>query len=217
MATTANEDYIKTIYALESSGQRASTSRIAQRLDVTMASVTGKIKHLAAAGYVRHTPYYGVTLTPKGRKLALHTLRRHRLIELFLVKTLGLRWDEVHADAEVLEHAISDKVLERMYEYLGRPEFDPHGAPIPAEDGSIKELTGVRLSDLPSGARSRVLHVSDADGEFLRYLASIDFTIGTAFTLRDRAPYGGPLRIRIGRRELDIGPDAAERILVCPS
>ena len=114
MRSASIEDYIKTIYRLESDHERASTQRIAQQLGVRMASVTGMIKHLAAEGYLRHKPYYGVKLTDKGRRVALTMIRRHRLIELFLHKTLGLDWDEVHDDAEVLEHAVSDRLVERI-------------------------------------------------------------------------------------------------------
>jgi len=214
MPSTSIEDYIKTIYALEAREQKPTTGRIARELRITMGSVSGRVRHLADKGYVEHRPYYGVTLTEKGRHVALKMLRRHRLIELFLVKTLGLTWDEVHADAEVLEHAVSDRVLERMYEVLGRPEFDPHGSPIPDENGTLRKLNGVRLCDLPAGARGRIVEVSDSDGAFLRYLTSIGMDVGTRFRLDDRAPFGGPLQLRVGRRQLAIGPDAAERILV---
>lgn len=134
MPSTSIEDYIKAIYRLESGGEAATTQHIAKRLGVRMASVTGMIKHLAAEGYLRHRPYYGVKLTEKGRRVALNVIRRHRLIETFLHQTLGLPWDEVHDDAEVLEHAVSDRLIERIYVYLGRPAFDPHGAPIPKLD-----------------------------------------------------------------------------------
>lgn len=214
MPSASIEDYIKTIYGLESRGQKPTTGRIARELGITMGSVSGRVRHLADKGYVDHRPYYGVTLTDRGRRVALKMLRRHRLIELFLVKTLGLTWDEVHADAEILEHAVSDRVLERMYEVLGQPEFDPHGSPIPDRNGKLRRHKAVRLSDLGVGARGRVVEVSDSDGAFLRYLTSVGLDVGTPVRLDDRAPFGGPLVLCIGRRQLAIGPDAAERILV---
>jgi len=139
MLSTSIEDYIKAIFALEAEGRPATTKKIAQRLGVKMASVTGMIKHLAAEGYVRHTPYRGALMTDKGRTVAIEMVRRHRLIELFLAQTLGLSWDEVDADAEVLEHAVSDRLIERIYDFLGRPEFAPHGSPIPGRDGSFPD------------------------------------------------------------------------------
>lgn len=214
MLSTSIEDYIKTIYSLETDEQKASTKLIAQRLNVKMASVTGMLKHLAAEGYVRHKPYHGVKLTDKGRRIALNTLRRHRLIELFLCKTLGLTWDAVDADAEILEHAVSDNLIERIYEFLGRPEFDPHGAPIPGKDGSVPLQRGVSLDRVSQGARAMVVEVSDKDPDFLRYLTKLDIIIGSRIRVRERAPYGGPVTLELGSRTIVIGPEACARIRV---
>ncbi len=214
MLSTSIEDYIKTIYGLEAVEEKATTKRIAGRLNVKMASVTGMIKHLAAEGYVRHRPYHGVRLTGKGRRIALNMLRRHRLIELFLCNTLGLSWDAVDADAEVLEHAVSDDLIERIYEYLGRPEFDPHGAPIPGKDGSVPRERGVPLDRLSEGDRARVVEVSDRDPDFLRYLTKLDLTIGSRIRVRERAPFGGPVTLELGSRTVVIGPEACARIRV---
>ncbi len=214
MLSTSIEDYIKTIYAFEAVEEKATTKRIAGRLKVKMASVTGMVKHLAAEGYVRHRPYRGVRLTDKGRRIALNMLRRHRLIELFLCNTLGLSWDAVDADAEVLEHAVSDDLIERIYEYLGRPEFDPHGAPIPGKDGSVPRERGVPLDRLPEGDRARVVEVSDRDADFLRYLTKLDLTIGSRIRVRERAPFGGPVTLELGSRTVVIGPEACARIRV---
>lgn len=214
MLSRSIEDYIKAIYVLELEDQRATTKRLAQRLDVRMASVTGMIKHLAAEGYVRHKPYYGVQLTEKGRHVALDTIRRHRLIELFLCRTLGLSWDEVDADAEILEHAVSDHLIERIYEYLGAPAFDPHGAPIPAKDGSIPPQRGVRLDQLEEGDFGQVVEVSDRDPEFLRYLTMLDIEIGSKLRVAGRAPFGGPITVHVDGEEVALGPEACSHIRV---
>lgn len=214
MPSTSIEDYIKAIYTLELEEQKSSTKRLAQRLGVKMASVTGMIKHLAAEGYLRHTPYYGVKLTEKGKRVAINMIRRHRLIELFLSKTLGLSWDELHDDAEVLEHAVSDRLIERIYEVLGYPEFDPHGSPIPAKDGSIPPRRGVPLSDLTVGQSGCVVEVSDSDPEFLRYLTSLKLKIGSEITVRERAPFNGPITLDSGAGAIAVGPDAGARIRV---
>jgi DtxR family Mn-dependent transcriptional regulator len=177
------EDYIKTIYSLEEDHERASTKRIAERLHVTMASATGMVKHLASEGYVEHRPYYGAVLTAEGKRIALGLIRRHRIIELFLQRTLSLTWDEVHEDAEVLEHAISDRLLDRMDEYLGHPEFDPHGSPIPAKDGTIRPPAGLPLTELPPGTRAVVVEVYDRDADLLRHLTSLRIEIGSKITV----------------------------------
>ncbi len=208
------EDYIKTIYRLEADAERATTQRIAQQLGVRMASVTGMIKHLAAEGYLRHKPYYGVKLTDKGRRIALTMIRRHRLIELFLHQTLGLEWDAVHDDAEILEHAVSDRLIERIHAFLGQPEFDPHGAPIPRVDGTYEPLRGTPLSECAVGQRGRIVHVSDSDPEFLRYVSSLGLKIGSTFRIVAKAPFEGPLSLSVRRRKVVIGAEAGRRILV---
>lgn len=208
------EDYIKTVYALESAQERASTKRIAAQMSVKMASVTGMIKHLASEGYVKHKPYYGVKLTDRGRKVALEMLRRHRLIELFLSETLGLSWDEVDDDAEVLEHAVSDRLIERIHEFLGRPEFDPHGSPIPRADGTIRKLDGVPLADLGIGKKGKIAQVDDSNAEFLRYLTKLGLKIGSRFTLVERSPFDGLVTLRVGKRNVVLGREAARSIQV---
>lgn len=214
MLSRSIEDYIKAIYALEGEEEKASTKQIAQRLGVKMASVTGMIKHLASEGYVSHTPYYGVQMTERGRAVALGMIRRHRLIELFLSKTLGLSWDEVHNDAEVLEHVVSDRLIERMHEVLGFPEVDPHGSPIPRKDGSIPPPRGVRLDEMTPGQRGRIAEVDDRDPEFLRYLTSLKLKIGTLIRVRERAPFNGPITLSAAGRPVAIGHEAGARIRV---
>ena len=212
MLSASIEDYIKIIYTLGVDESKATTKRIAQRLGVKMASVTGMVKHLAAEGYVRHKPYHGAELSEKGRRVALDMIRRHRLIELFLSQTLGVTWDEVDADAEVLEHAVSDRLVERIFEYLGCPEFDPHGAPIPGKDGSIRPKQGMSLNELPEGARGRVVEVCDRDPEFLRYLTKLKLQIGTHIQVCERAPFNGPITLKVGSRRILLGSEAASRI-----
>ncbi len=214
MLSVSIEDYIKAIYALEVEHQKATTKRIAERLGVRMASVTGMVKHLAAEGYVRHTPYRGVETREKGKHVALKMIRRHRIIELFLSQTLGLSWDEVDADAEVLEHAVSDRLIERIYEYLGCPEFDPHGAPIPGPDGSIAPQRGRPLDQLDEGERGKVVEVADDDPEFLRYLTALKIKIGSEIHLRNKAPFAGPITLRVGAKTVAVGPEACARIRV---
>ena len=214
MLSASIEDYIKVIYTLESERAKATTKEIADRLGVKMASVTGMVKHLAAEGYVRHAPYHGVHLTTKGRSIALGMIRRHRLIELFLSRTLGLSWDEVHADAERLEHVVSDSLVERIFEVLGRPEFDPHGSPIPAGDGTIAPSRGIRLDEMVPGARGEVVEVSDRDPDFLRYLTELKLRIGSEIEIRDRAPFNGPITLAVEDRTIAIGHEAGSRIRV---
>jgi DtxR family Mn-dependent transcriptional regulator len=201
---------------LEAEHQRATTQKIAAQLNVRMASVTGMIKHLAAEGLVRHKPYYGVKLTDRGRQMALKIIRRHRLIELFLHRTLGVQWDEVHDDAEVLEHAVSDRLIERIYKFLGAPEFDPHGAPIPRHDGSFEPLSASPLSECREGDELRIVHVPDRDSEFLRYLTRLGLRIGSNVRVIDKEPFNGPITMRVGKRKITLGVEAGRRILVSP-
>lgn len=151
MLRAAVQDYIKTIYELEVARKRPSTKALADLLGVPMSAVSRRVKHLAAKGLLEHVPYRGVELTPKGRNLARRMLRRHRLIELLLVQTLGLGWDEVHGDAEQMEHAVSDVLIERIDRYLGHPRFDPHGGPSPDVEGKDVARRGVSIAQLTEG------------------------------------------------------------------
>lgn len=214
MLSASIEDYIKAIYAVEVEDRKASTKRIAQRLGVKMASVTGMIKHLAAEGYVRHKPYHGVQMTDKGRCVAVKMVRRHRIIELFLVRTLNLSWDEVDADAEILEHAVSDHLIERIYEHLGCPEIDPHGAPIPGRDEILPPRRGVPLNEMDEGVRGLVVEVSDRDPEFLRYLTQLKLKLGSEICIKERAPFGGPVTLELDTNTIVIGQEACSRIRV---
>ncbi|MCH8967246.1 MAG: metal-dependent transcriptional regulator [Planctomycetes bacterium] len=217
MLRTSVQDYIKTIYELEIAQKRPATKALADLLGVQMASVTGMVKHLAADGFLKHVPYRGFKLTPKGRDLALRMLRRHRLIELFLVHTLGLGWDEVHSHAEQMEHAVSDALCERMDDYLGHPQFDPHGAPIPGVDGKLAAPIGVSIAQLKAGDDGTVTEVEDKDPAFLRFLTSLGIKIGSALQVIGKEPYGGPIRLRLGKQDIVMGTEAATRVRIARS
>ncbi len=212
--TAPVEDYLKAIYEIERSGSAAATTEIAQRLSIAPASVSGMVRRLADQGLLEHERYRGVRLTDEGRRVALRTLRRHRIIEAYLTGALGYPWDQVHDEAERLEHAASDELINRMAAALGEPTTDPHGAPIPTREGTIDERTLRTLDDLQSGQRGRIVRVSDDDAERLRYLAELGLVPGTVVALVERAPFGGPLRVRIADAECLIGPELASGVLI---
>lgn len=219
MATSTVEDYLKQILMLEQQGasERASNGAIASALDVTPGSVTTMVKALADEGLVDYEAYGGVRLTTSGRQLALHVLRRHRLLELFLVRVLGLEWTEVHDEAERLEHAVSDRVVERMDEVLGHPEVDPHGHPIPTASGKVGASAATPLDEVEPGERVRVARVSDRDAGFLRALEKMGVRPGTRLTVRARDAGADSVTITLGRgRQETLGLRAAARILVEP-
>ena len=182
MASLTVENYLKAIFQL-ADGDRSrtiSTGQIAEALSVSPGTVTSMLKTLAEGSLATYKPYEGVQLTPAGRALALRVIRRHRLIELFLVRTLDLSWDEVHEEAEHMEHAVSDWLVDRIEQHLGHPRFDPHGDPIPTADGSIARPDAVPLASLPVGVPFRVVRVVDQSPEFLRELSDSGIAIGVA-------------------------------------
>jgi DtxR family Mn-dependent transcriptional regulator len=207
--TRSAEDYLKAIYHLTTGGPAASTNDLAQALDLAPASVSGMLRRLAEQGLVDHEPYKGVTLAPEGRRVALRMLRRHRLIEAYLVAHLGYSWDTVHEEAERLEHAVSDTLIERMAKVLGDPQEDPHGDPIPGPDGSLAELVYVPLANLAVGDRAEIRRVTTSQPDRLRYLGATGLTPGTEVELVGREPFQGPLRLRVGEREQIIGNELA--------
>jgi len=211
------EDYLKAIYELERRNGAASTSEVALALAVAPASVTGMVRRLAAQGYLDHVPYRGVQLTAAGRAAALRTIRRHRILETYLTQVLGYPWDRVHDEAERLEHAASDELIECLAAALGHPTSDPHGAPIPTVDGLVDERVHRTLADLAVGHTARMVRVaSDKDPDLLRYLADIALRPGAEVTLVARAPYDGPLTLRIGEAQPIVGPNLAAQVLVEP-
>jgi DtxR family Mn-dependent transcriptional regulator len=210
------EDYLKAVYEIERSGSAAATTTLAARLGVAPASVSGMVRRLADQGLLAYEPYRGVTLTPVGRSAALRTLRRHRVLESYLTTVLGYPWDLVHAEAERLEHAASDELVDRMARALGDPTVDPHGAPIPTREGRVDETVHATLAEVGVGARVRVVRVSDADGAMLRYLAELGITPGTLVAVVAREPFGGPIGVEIDGAQRSVGPALAEQVLVQP-
>jgi len=214
MGSDALENYLIAIFRLTREHRTTSTSALAEQLGLTAGSVTGMLKRLSDQGLVEHVPYYGARLTERGRGRALNLVRRHRLIEQFLVQVLGYPWDGVHSEAERLEHAVSDELVERMAAVLGHPSEDPHGAPIPSADLAFEEPVLPALSELSEGVRAVLRRVPDEDGETLRYLAKLGLVPGVEFTLEERTPCGGPLRLRVGDREAYIGLELSRQLRV---
>lgn len=215
--TAPVEDYLKAIYAIGKGTGAAATNEIAQRLAIAPASVSGMVRRLADQGLLAYERYRGVKLTESGRRAALRTLRRHRVIEAYLAEALDYPWDRVHAEAERLEHAASDELIDRMAATIGEPEFDPHGAPIPTREGAVDETEYRSLADLNVGAAGTVVRVADEDPEMLRYLAELAIVPGKRVTVKARAPYDGPISLTIGRQEISIGPALAAHVLIAPT
>lgn len=192
------EDYVRAIYGLAERGEAVTNTSLAGRLEVSPSSASGMVTKLSQQGLVAHVPYRGIELTPDGRLLARSVLRRHRLIESYLVSELGYTWDEVHSEADRLEHVVSDLLVERIAAKLGNPVRDPHGDPIPAVDGSIEELSTRLLDELPAGAIGEIVRVWDTDPDLLRYLAEHAIALGERIEVVERQPFGGPIVVRIG-------------------
>jgi DtxR family Mn-dependent transcriptional regulator len=208
----AIQDYLKAIYKLETDGGRATTSAIASRMDVAPSSVTSMLKKLSALGLVRHTPYRGVALTRKGESVALEVIRHHRLLEQYLAETLGLTIDAVHAEADRLEHALSEELEARIDETLGYPTHDPHGDPIPDADLRIASRNVRPLAELEAGEEATVERVPDDSAELLRYLATLALVPGQRVRVCASAPLGGPLVVRIAGTENAISRELAYEI-----
>ncbi|HYC52400.1 MAG TPA: metal-dependent transcriptional regulator [Gemmatimonadaceae bacterium] len=211
------EDYLKAIYELERTGQAAETNAIAKALSIAPASVSGMVRRLAEQGLISHERYRGARLTAAGRRAALKTLRRHRVIEAYLTTALGYSWDRVHDEAERLEHAASDELIDRMAAAIGEPETDPHGAPIPTREGTLRERSLVTLASLEPGNAARVERVSDRNAERLRYLAELGIVPGIVVQVVAREPFGGPIALRVADLPRTIGPELASQILVAPT
>lgn len=210
----AVEDYLKAIRQLQRSQDPVSTSALAQHLERSPASVTNMIKSLAERGLVEHEPYHGVRLSSEGEREALRIIRRHRVIEAYLIERLGYSWDLVHAEAERLEHAASDDLVERMAAVLGHPDLDPHGSPIPTAEGEMPEREHPALSEVDAGARVIVREVSDADESRLRYLAELGLYPGTVVEVMEHEPFDGPIRVRIAGKERVLGRRLAAMVSV---
>lgn len=209
----AVEDYIKQIYKLTQHGQRATTNAIAERMSLGAGTVSGMLRYLASAGLISHERYYGAALTQKGEALALRMIRRHRLIELFLVRMVGFGWDEVDHDADRLEHAVSDRFVDRIDELLGHPDVDPHGAPIPDARGRIIAQDYRLLSTLPVGSSALVKRVADHDIRLLRQLEELGIQLDCKITIKQIDPFG-VRTVRIGKKEASLAAEATELIHV---
>src|SRR5579875_1370382 len=212
--TVAMQDYAKAIFTLEARGGAASTTDLAELLAVRPASVSGMLRKLAALGLVEHERYRGVRLTERGRRVALEVIRHHRLLELFLVESLGMSWDEVHAEAEVLEHALSEELEELIAAKLGDPTVDPHGDPIPSRELTLADTRAPTLAELDPGERATFVRVSDADPEMLRFLADRGILPGCDLELVERHPFDGPLFVRSGGKAHVLGTTLARAMRV---
>jgi DtxR family transcriptional regulator, Mn-dependent transcriptional regulator len=213
MYGTVIEDYLKAIWRLERDGG-ASTSALASELGVAAGTVTGMLKRLVQLDLVAYKPYRGASLTPAGERVALEVIRHHRLLELYLTEALGLGWDEVHAEAERLEHHLSDGLESRIDLLLGHPSRDPHGDPIPTPDLALERGDSRLLSELETGARAAVRRVPDGDPALLRYLAKLGLVPAQEVVVLESAPFDGPLTLEIDGRRHAIGRDLAARIEV---
>ena len=219
MPSLTVENYVKMIYLISArlpSGDAVSTGELAHSLSVSPGTVTGMLKTLSEADLSIYTPYEGARLTPSGQRLALSILRRHRLVELFLAHTLDMPWDEVHEEAEHMEHAVSERLVDRIDAFLGHPAVDPHGDPIPRADGSLAEIRGQPLATLSRGCRFRLVRVVDQDPSFLRYLTEAGLDLGTEGLLVENRPEAGAVTIRVGPKAVALGIEAAGKVLVAP-
>jgi DtxR family Mn-dependent transcriptional regulator len=216
VASLTIENYVKAIYQLSAvaDDRAAATGKLAESLGVSPGTVTSMLKTLSESGLAEYTPYEGARLTEAGRTLALRVLRRHRLIELFLVRTLNLTWDEVHEEAENMEHAVSDLLIDRIDAYLDYPATDPHGDPIPKADGTVARSSGRRLSQLPVGARFRVARVLDQSTDFLRYLTETGLKLSAEGTVVANRAESGTITIEVAKQQTTLSHGIADRLLV---
>jgi DtxR family Mn-dependent transcriptional regulator len=214
--SAAIEDYAKAIYALQERGEgcAVTTNALAERLGVTPASASAMVKKLDGMGLVTHVRYRGVQLTAKGTAIALEVLRHHRLLELYLSESLGVPWDRVHDEAEVLEHVLSEELEELIAAKLGDPTHDPHGDPIPTREGLMPDEPTVSLQALATGDVGRFVRISDSDPEMLRYLAARGIAPGDAFEVIDKQPFDGPIYVRIGDEVHVLGATLARSMRV---
>ncbi|HYZ80800.1 MAG TPA: metal-dependent transcriptional regulator [Solirubrobacteraceae bacterium] len=215
LRSSAVEDYAKAIYALQvPDNEPVSTTALAERLGVTAASASGMVKRLGELGLVSYRRYHGVLLTDAGRRVALEVIRHHRLLELYLVESLGVPWDRVHQEAEVLEHVLSDELEELIATKLGDPTHDPHGDPIPSRELTIEETRTESLQSLQTGDRGTFARVSDSEPDMLRYLAERGIAPGEELEVVERQPFGGPLFVRFGDEVHPLGGDLARAMRV---
>jgi DtxR family Mn-dependent transcriptional regulator len=214
MYTPVVEDYLKAIWTLQQTETPVSTSRIAERLGLSPAAVTAMVKRLAEQNLLRHEPYYGVRLTPAGELAGIRIIRRHRVLELFLTDVLGYEWDRVHDEAERLEHAASDELIERLARLLGGPERDPHGSAIPSATGEVDLAVYPTLGEVRPGDTGRIVEVRIQEPEELRYLGTLDLYPGASVSVVERAPFEGPLSLVVNGVSRILARSLADRIHV---
>lgn len=216
MPSLTIENYVKAIYQIAAAHEphAASTGKLAEALGVSPGTVTSMLKTLSESGLAQYVPYEGARLTDAGRTLALRVLRRHRLIELFLSRTLKMTWDEVHEEAENMEHAVSDLLIDRIDAFLGYPATDPHGDPIPKADGTLAASTGRSLSDIPVGNRFRVVRVIDQAPEFLRYLTETGLKLNATGSVVANRQESGTITVEVAGHQTTLAHSIADRLLV---
>lgn len=214
LITPAHEDYLKAIYTLSRGGEKVTNSALAHHMGVSPASATNMVKKLADLGLLTYERYQNIALTASGEKVALEVLRHHRLLELYLHNKLNVPWDQVHAEAERLEHVLSETLEDAMAAALGHPTIDPHGDPIPSKDGYIQDVPGILLSAAELNCAYEVLRVLVQDSERLIYLGSLGLYPNAIVTVLDRAPFNGPLLIDVGGEHYALAHDMAEYLVV---
>ena len=214
MTNKTTEDYLKNIFWLSRVAKKVNTSSIAAALKISSASVTDMLKRLSENGYITYTPYYGVRLTKKGDKTALKVIRRHRLLELFLVEALGYTWDNVHDEAERLEHVVSEELESRIDAFLGNPRYDPHGDPIPTHEGIMEEPSYCRLSELSAGEQGIVSQVVDSK-ELLQFMKKMGLALQNKITIREKESFDDSVRIRIdNKKDQYLSREVTQQIFV---
>jgi len=212
------DNYLKSIYALSATGESGvSTNALAERMSTKPSSATDMLKKLNDRGLVKHTKYYGVTLTGKGKKAAMQIVRRHRLWELFLVEKLGFAWDEVHDIAEQMEHVESNELVQKLDQYLGYPKYDPHGDPIPDEDGNLPPgRSTIKASDMKENDSGKLVAVVDSSSEFLKYLKSVRLSLGSVLTIGEKFSYDNSVQVTTDNRALNLSETVAANLLIQP-
>lgn len=214
MITNSIEDYLEVIFHLESEGKSATTLEISKHLRITPGSVTEKLKNLHQNGFIKYIPYKNVSLLPKGKKAALDVVRRHRLSECFLQDKLGMSWNQVHEEAHKIEHSLSKKVSNKLYELLGKPKTCPHGNPIPDSNGHILNDHSYPLTKLEKHDKAEIQKITDEDPKILAYLATLGLLPKIHLSIEEKAPFDGPVMIKVGNATYALGKNIAESIWV---